>query len=130
VERDKIFDLLTAHADALNEYEGRDNFNSEAWLSRQRVDVVQITSLMSLLHLAQALKQVLIPVQPSTSFRSQLRHQLLHESPSNRILERPRRRVFWLGAAVLGSLLSLAGVLLFILHRLRPDRSHPMTTAV
>lgn len=122
-------DLLAAHADALNETENVEKFDTEAWLSRYPLTTANVSSWIPLLELAKAIKRVLVPVQPSTLFRSELRRQLVQGQLPR---QRRRFRTVWLGAAVIGSLLSFLGLLLILLRRLKLDdnSSQPATTAV
>jgi hypothetical protein len=85
-----------------------------------------LSSWIPLLELAKAIKRVLVPVQPSPLFRAQLQQQLVQGQLPR---ERRRYRTVWLGAAIIGSLLSLAGLLFIILRRLKLDdsSSQPVT---
>ncbi len=111
-------EILAAHADKLNQGPVK------------RADLpyagyANLPSIGSLLDLAERIQAVLVPVQPDPAFVRQLGQQLVIASSTNHraTTERTRRAVV-VGAAVLGSAVSLAsavGVAAYLLrHRGRP----------
>ena len=106
--RNELVDLLTMHADALNA--GQDQTESLALLYGDEV--------APLLQLARAVKQVLVPVSPPAGFTTQLHHDLMQYDRNVTIVAtHPNQRGWWVGAATVGSLLSLAILLLVRRHR-------------
>ncbi|MFQ5398157.1 MAG: hypothetical protein ACE5E7_01010 [Anaerolineae bacterium] len=122
--------MLAAHADALNAGADGEAFDSAAWVARNYPS--EAGRFLSLLLLAHAIKRVLAPVAPPLLFKSELRHRLENYAPTVEVELRPARRMVWLGAAVIGSALSLAGLILWLLRRVRlgQGKTRPLTTAV
>ncbi|MBN1887305.1 MAG: hypothetical protein JW850_04925 [Thermoflexales bacterium] len=115
-DRPSIEDILTAHADAL----ARGQAGPAAWLE----DVDNGEVLRSLLSVAELVQEALVPVQPKPAFMRRLGQQLLSSSRQGRkILTARARRAALVGAAALGSLVSVAsaiGLVVYILrHRVR-----------
>lgn len=104
----ELVDLLADHADALNRgVEGDDEWLADGGL------LINAPSVLVLLKLARAVKQVLIPVTPSPFFQSELKVRLLQmEDVSEE--KRPFPKTIWVGAAV-----SVIGLAIYLLRRLR-----------
>lgn len=121
----KDCDLLADHADALNRSGDVAEFDTAVWLTQHTP--TPPPNLLSLLHLAKAVKLALQPVPPPAVFRAELRRQL-EQSPLTGLAGRSIGRFVWLVAAVLGSIVSI----IVILRRLKvlPGASDVMGTAV
>lgn len=86
-----------------------------------------------LLALAEELQRILVPVKPNDSFRRRLHSQLVQEArrcqaepaPS---LFRQHRRGILIGAAAVGSVASVAGVVIAFILRYRHGRASHMAT--
>lgn len=115
MKKRELQNILTEHADQL--ITGRDQ--TEAFI-RQHAD--QSPELAQLLRLAQRICTVLIPVSPRATFIQQLQQDLLQVDQQMAVaIPESDRRPTWIGAATLGSLLSLIGLLLFLRRqRIRP----------
>ena len=107
-----LVDLLAAQAEALVS-----GTNESQWLSDYEPH--KLEAARPLMEVARALRRVLVPVPTPPAFRAQLRDELISgATPSSRArnpvtISAPRRPRVWLGAAAVGSLLSLAGLLFF-----------------
>lgn len=122
MKKQELLDLLADHAQALND-EGAERLDTATWL----VDdgpAARGSSVVALLQLAQAVKRVLVPVEPSALFQSELRAKL-ERGESEAAGKRPFSREVWLGAAAAGAV-----GLLFLIVRLLSNRSRPAATAV
>lgn len=123
MDRKALLELLAAHADALNRGHAVDTID---WLAGYPSEMGHVASL---LQVARAVKQTLVPVHPSVVFRDELRRQLaqaeiiIDENGSS-------RRTVWWGAAILGSALSIGGLIFWLLRRSWPpqNQSQAMTT--
>ncbi|MEJ2746837.1 MAG: hypothetical protein P8183_02810 [Anaerolineae bacterium] len=104
MKRHELIDLLADHADALNEGAGYDDVSA---------GLTNGSSVVALLQLAQAVKRVLVPVSPSPFFQLELKGRLLQDEDS--VGKRPLPKTIWLGAAV-----SVVGLAIFLLRRVRP----------
>lgn len=88
--------------------------------------------LESLFQLARAIKAALVPVKTSESFKLELRRKLRSLAPTEIIIDdstvKQRR---WLVVAAAGSALSVLGIILYILRRIRTasQAAQPATTA-
>ncbi len=125
MKRRTLVNLLADHADLLNRRD-TDDLDVAAWLADYG-PVQSMSSLLTLLQLAQAVKRALVPVEPSPLFQAELETRLVRgEGEATR--KRPFSREVWLGAAAAG----LIGILLFVLRRMRfvSNRSQPAATAV
>ncbi|MDX1686889.1 MAG: hypothetical protein R3248_02810 [Candidatus Promineifilaceae bacterium] len=107
----ELANLLAAQAEALVS-----GTNEKQWLADYHSH--QLEAAGPLMEVARLLKRVLIPVPTPAPFRSQLRQDLFSGAYSSgakgsvNISTRGRPRM-WLGAAAVGSILSLAGLLFF-----------------
>lgn len=110
-----IEDILAGHAEALASGRG-------AWTAPP--GRAEDESLRSLLAVAELVQQALVPVQPSPHFVRGLGKSLVASTRQGRraLTARTRRAAMW-GAAVLGSLVSVAsvvGVVVYVVrHRMR-----------
>ena len=107
MKRRQVVDLLADHADALNEDVDADYLANSASLTA-------VSSILTLLHLAQAVKRVLVPVTLSPSFRAELKDQLT-QSEMTIDKKRPLPKPVLVGTAV-----SVIGLTIYLLHRFRP----------
>ena len=109
MKRRELVDLLADYADALNE--GDDD--AARWLDNH-VPLKSFSSFVTLLQLAQAVKEVLVPVTPSPSFQVVLKDQL---TQSDIVIEEkwPFPKTILVGTAV-----SVIGLTIYLLHRFRP----------
>jgi hypothetical protein len=121
----KLLDLLANHADALNESEDVEGFDTAVWLAQHHITPTK--GILPLLQLARSIKLTLTPVAPPAFFRAELRQQL-EQSSLTKIAERSIGRIIWLIAAIIGSIVSI----IVILHRLKllPVESDPVRTTV
>jgi hypothetical protein len=112
MKTETLIELLANHADALNQ--GRDP--TAALLNRHSHASPELATLLSL---ARSLKTAMEPATPAAAFKASLHQQLLqgYLAPT----PQPIRSVWWIGAATLGSLLPLAGLLIWFLRRPRPQ---------
>ena len=110
---DKVLtEILAAHADALSQK----RVNRDMYL-RQVSNSKQHEELESLLRLTEQLERTLVPVQPSPAFVKNLIRQLV--VTSDKELARPARgyrRWMFIGAAAVGSLLSVVGIVAYLLR--------------
>jgi len=110
----EIEDVLADHADALN----RDEDVSQQLLAAH---ADQAHELAPLLQLAAALKAALMPVR-APAFKNKLGQELVSYGPPVITLGQSvskRKAKVWLALAAAGSLLSAAGVVAFLLRRMR-----------
>lgn len=112
MNRREVRETLAAHADQLT----RSQIGQSRTLSRNE-------QVGALLELAEQLQAILVPVEPSANFRRGLHGELLLEAQRrpdqpapNRF--RQHRKGILIGAAALGSVASVMGVVIaFLLHR-------------
>jgi hypothetical protein len=135
--QDALLDLLSRHADALNQNER----NALRLLQKQRSPLP--SDALALLALARELKQLLVPLGAPQPFRRELRRQLTSTPQvtlagmgnNGRLPDLARRvgaqaagnRPLLVGAAALGSILPLLGLLFFWRKR---QRTEPLPGAV
>ena len=122
---EKLLDLLVDHADMLNRHEDVAELDTAVWLNQYAS--AHTHNLLPLLQLAQSIKLALRPVRPPTLFKTELRQQLQQSSLTG-VAKRSIGRFLWLGAAIIGSTVSI----IVILRRLKmlPSGSDVMGTAV
>lgn len=123
MDKRTLYNVLMSHADALNA--GVDL--TDDLIARFAGDAA---TLRPLLQLARQVKGVLVPVAAPTAFSAQLRLSLLQEArpalARSRSLSR-RWRPAWVGAAAVGSLLSLAGLVVWLVRHSRAlQRPRPL----
>lgn len=108
----ELANLLAAQAEAL--VSGTDE---KQWLADYHSH--QLEAAEPLMEVARLLRRVLVPVPTPAPFRSQLRRDLFSgaETPARAkgsvTISTGRRPRMWLGAAAVGSILSLVGLLFF-----------------
>jgi hypothetical protein len=105
MKRRELVDMLSEHADALNDG------TAVTWLADHPLTAV--SSILTLLQLAQAVKRVLVPVTPSPIFQAALKKQLAQQEIETEE-KRPFPRAILVGAAV-----SVIGLAIFLVRRLR-----------
>ena len=113
--------VLSAHA---NELAGR----PEAMRQINLADAER-NQLTPLFQLAERLHQNMRPVQPSAAFIHSLGKELVHNTKHQVALTKRLRRAVLIGAAAIGSLLSIAsvvGAVVFVVVRWR-ERAHART---
>lgn len=120
--------ILSAHADGL--IEGVDT--ADQLLSEYPQASAELGSLFGL---AAALQSVLVPVRAPVRFVSRLHEDLMTYSPAESTVKAPRsgQKVLLVGVATAGSVISVAGLVLLVLRRLRGSGEavqQPVTTAV
>jgi hypothetical protein len=115
--RRDIRELLATHADQLN----RPELSYDGGITRH--DRVQ-----GLLDLAEQLQKILVPVEPDTDFRRRLHGDLILEAqnlqarPQSSVFQQHRRGIL-IGAAAVGSLASVIGVVIAFVLRYRHGRA-------
>ncbi|MCB9423314.1 MAG: hypothetical protein H6667_26200 [Ardenticatenaceae bacterium] len=107
MKQHELIDLLADHADALNRGE-----DVSVWLAEHEW-AANISSVLVLLQVAEAVKRALVPAAPSLLFRSELKNRLLANDVYV-VEKRPFPKTLWLGAAV-----SVIGLVIFLLRRIR-----------
>ena len=107
-----MLEVLWAHADGLNR-----NHNGLDYLS---MFPHYRDELAPLFELAARIKTVLIPLQANQAFRQGLHHDLLvaarHREEDERSMFRMPRWEWVIGAAAIGSAMSIAGMVAYIRH--------------
>lgn len=76
--------------------------------------------LQALAEMTERLRRAMIPVEPSTAFVRSLGQELVEAARRRQAAARRLRRGLIIGAAALGSALSVAGVVVLVLRR-RPN---------
>ena len=126
MKKKELIELLSDHADALNAGQ-----TGSDMLDRRPTE--ENVELASLFLLAEEIKAALIPV-PVPAFREQLRRQLKTYEPAkvtigSSSIGRKQKLIF---VAIAGSTLSVAGIVVVLLRRLRSTTDEvvqPATTA-
>jgi hypothetical protein len=106
---ERIIDLLADQADRLNGLPGGGSEPTPA----------ERASVGPLMELAGQVKRAMEAVEPSPSFVRSLGRELVAESRRQQAMARRLRRGMVLGAAALGSAISVAGVVTLIVRRKR-----------
>lgn len=125
MKKRKIRDLLDQHAKVLIL-----GVNEDESLLAQYPDDSE--ELKSFFQLARAIRAALVPLKTPESFRLELQRKLRSLAPTEIIINdstiKQRR---WLVVAAAGSTLSVLGIMLYILRRIRTASraSQPVTTA-
>jgi hypothetical protein len=114
MNRKRAAEILAAHAEGLI---------GHPKVMRQ-IDATdgEYTRLAPLLQLSERLQQDMQPVQPSAAFVRSLGQELVENAKRQITLTKRLRRTVLIGAAALGSLLSIAsvaGAIVFVVARLR-----------
>jgi hypothetical protein len=117
MNRSKIREVLATQADELIGLQSRDKRR----LTRN--DQVQ-----ALLDLAEQLQGVLVPVEPRANFRRRLQGELILEAQHRQAEPEPNmfqqhRKGILIGAAAIGSVASVVGVIVAFVWRLRHGRA-------
>ncbi|HID89659.1 MAG TPA: hypothetical protein EYP52_08125 [Anaerolineae bacterium] len=117
VEERRAIEVLAAHADRLNDPSA----------PSPDLSLEEMVYLGPLMEVAERVKKTLVPVEPPAAFVQSLRKELIEAARRRRSATQRLHRGLVIGAAALGSMLSLAGVVaLILLHRrgrLRPQPS-------
>ncbi|HIC94073.1 MAG TPA: hypothetical protein EYP09_07475 [Anaerolineae bacterium] len=110
-----LIEILASHADQL--IKGRRRGDYLAVFPDRREE------LEPLLAVAEKVKEALVPVEPAPAFRRRLRkdllaaaHQRLARQPADRGFALGSRRGLLLGAAALGSAVSVVGVIAYLVR--------------
>jgi hypothetical protein len=124
MHEDVIADILAAHADHLVRNQSR-NEDYLSLLCDYRAELVP------LLQIAERVRAKLVPVAPSPAFEAGLRQDLL--AAARQRTEEPRvpflrRKGIIIGAAAVGSVLSVAGIVAALLWRQRSIARAPHAT--
>jgi hypothetical protein len=121
----EIREILAAQANRLNRPEA-----SQA----QDGGLTRNDQVRGLLDLAEQLQGILVPVEPDASFRRRLHGDLILEAqrrqaePHGSLFQQHRRGIL-IGAAAVGSLASIIGVIVAFVLRYRHSRVTPMATS-
>ncbi len=120
-----LLNLLAEHADGLSCEDGG-GMETAVFLSSLLTDLPP--SLTTLFHLACAVKQALIPVTPSPTFKAQLKQELTQVTLTERA-GRSIGKLVWLGAAIV---FSIVGLVMLIVRWLKGTdlKQDIVTTAV
>jgi hypothetical protein len=118
-----VADILAAHADRLNQ-------GQRGAAAQQGVSAELLPAVRPLMRLAERIQSALVPVQPDPAFVRRVGKQLVATSSGGRkaMNERTRKAVI-IGAAALGSLVSVAsavGVVIYLVRhrgRVRPEQA-------
>ncbi|MFQ6100560.1 MAG: hypothetical protein ACE5OS_04920 [Anaerolineae bacterium] len=114
MNEERIVEVLAAHAEELTGRPG----------SMQQIGATEEerTWLAPLFQIAEQLYQSMQPVQPSATFVRSLRRELVDSAERQIALQKRLRRAAVIGAAAVGSLVSIAslvGAVVFVTARLR-----------
>jgi hypothetical protein len=121
MEDERAVELVSAHADELI---GRPEARQQIAMTDE--ESRQITPLFQI---AERLHQTMQPIQPSAAFVHSLGKELVDNARRQAGLSRRLRRAVLIGAAAVGSLLSIAsvvGAIIFVIVRWR-ERAHTST---
>ncbi len=124
MHEDVIADILAAHADHLVRNQSRDE-DYLSLLCDHRAE------LAPLLQIAKRVRAILVPVAPSPAFEAGLRQDLLVAAIQRTEEQRVpflRRKGVIIGAAAVGSVLSVAGIVAALLWRQRSIARAPHAT--
>jgi hypothetical protein len=122
MNRGEAIEILAAHADQLN----RPGIARDGGLARNN-------QVQGLLDLAEQLQRILVPVEPDIDFRRRLHGDLILEAqrrqaePPGSLVQQHRRGIL-IGAAALGSLASVVGVVIAFALRRRQSRATHIAT--
>ncbi|MBN1179277.1 MAG: hypothetical protein JXD18_08705 [Anaerolineae bacterium] len=109
MDKKRAVEALNGHASQLNGQPG----------ASVRLASDEVLQLRPLMDLAEHLKLAMVPVEPPTAFVRNLGHELLEASRYQQTAARRMRRGMVIGAAAVGSALSVAGVVTLIVLRRR-----------
>jgi len=112
MDKQVIAEILAIHADRLN--------RGQPGLDAQDTSADEFASLEPLMQLAERIQAALTPVQPDPAFVRRLGKQLVFAtSESRKIVTLRTRRAILVGAAALGSAVSIAsalGIIAYLVH--------------
>jgi len=114
MNEERMTEVLAAHADGLT--------GSPAAIQQVHMTNEERSRLAPLFELAERLQHSMPPVQPSAAFVQNLGKDLIDKARRQIALTKRVRRITLIGAAALGSLLSIAsvvGAIVFVVARLR-----------
>lgn len=111
MEKQRVTQALAAHADRLIGRTGE----------TVRMTPQEAKQLRPLMDVAEHLKAAMIPVEPSTAFVRTLGRELVEAARHQQTAARRLRRGLVIGAAAVGSALSVAGLVTLILRRRRSE---------
>ena len=114
MNEERMTEVLAAHADGLT--------GSPAAIQQVPMTNEEHSRLAPLFELAERLQHSMPPVQPSAAFVQNLGKDLIDKARRQIALTKRVRRITLIGAAALGSLLSIAsvvGAIAFVVARLR-----------
>jgi hypothetical protein len=114
MNEERMTEVLAAHADGLT--------GSPAAIQQVHMTNEEHSRLAPLFELAERLQHSMPPVQPSAAFVQNLGKDLIDKARRQIALTKRVRRITLIGAAALGSLLSIAsvvGAIAFVVARLR-----------
>ncbi len=128
MNRWKLANILSAHADGLNE--GIDT--AAQFLSEYPQDSAELRPLF---RLAASLQTVLVPIRAPVNFVGRLHKDLMRYSPPEITVKSPvsGQKILLVGVAAAGSVLSVTGLVLLVLRRLKTTGEtgqQAVTTAV
>lgn len=117
MNRSTIREILATHADELIGLQ-----------TKKRVGLTRNDQVQSLLDLAEQLQGVLVPVEPKVNFRRRLHGDLILEAQQLQVEPEPsmfrqHRKGILIGAAAVGSVASVVGVIVAFVWRLRHGRA-------
>jgi hypothetical protein len=109
----ELAEILTEHADKLN----RGEDISAQYMAQHPEDPAELNPLFGL---AKSVKTVLVPVR-ATAYKSSLRQRLDGSSQRGRTLRAvaSKTNIVWISVAAAGSLLSIAGLVLIVLKKIK-----------
>jgi len=110
----RMAEVLSAHAEGLT--------GQPEVMQRLNVTAEEHGRLIPLFQLAERLQQSMPPVQPSAAFVRSLGRELVDNARRQVVLTKRLRRAAVIGAAAVGSLVSIAsvvGAIVFVVARLR-----------
>jgi hypothetical protein len=114
MNKKRMTEVLAAHAEGLT--------GQPEAIQRLNVTAEERGWLIPLFQLAERLQQNMQPVQPSATFVHSLGKELVDSAKHQIVLTKRLRRAVMIGAAALGSLVSIAsvvGAIVFVVVRLR-----------
>lgn len=124
MKRRELATILAAHADGL--IRGKD---TAAQLLADYPEVA--AELGPLFRLAASIEAVLVPVKAPVTFVGRLRQDLMHyataEAPAKASIS--GQKVLWVGVAAAGSVLSVTGLALLVMRRLKASGKAGRQTA-
>ncbi len=115
MEERRAAEILAAHADRLNGLPGQ----------APEPTPEETAYLAPLMEIAERLKETLVPVGPSEAFVRSLERELVEAARRQQATPPRFRRGLVIGAAAIGSVISLTGVIALILRHRRRLSPHP-----